>query len=169
MPIFARRAPLPPDVRARVDLAARDRVLAAAELTDGWAIATRLALYVVAAPRDVERRAWADVDRATLDPERSVITVDWVDGGRRELHVADENQNAFPRTLHERVQSSVVHSETVELPGGGRVRVALRRDEDGELFSQVIGDGLTDLGDPGVAARVDAAEARVRGAAGLPL
>jgi hypothetical protein len=168
MPLFSRRAPLPPDVRARLALVKGDRVLAAAPLVDGWAIASRLALHVAGTGADVERRPWADVDRAVLDPDSATITVHWVDGGRRELRLADEHQRTFPGTLHERVQSSVVHSETVDLPGGGRVRVALRRDEQGALFSQVIGDGRSDLTDPGVAARVDAAEARVRSAAGLP-
>jgi len=65
------------------------------------------------------------------------------------------------------VQSSVVHSEIVALPGGAEARVALRRDEDGRLVSQVIGSAGLDLADPTVAARVDAAEARVRSAAGL--
>lgn len=168
MPLFARRTVLPPDVRSRLGLPHGDRVIASAELVDGWAIASRLALYVTSAGGEVQRRPWADVDRASLDPETVTITVVWVDGGTRDLQLLDDRQPAFARALRERVQSSVVHHETVRIPGGGQVRVALRRDEDGRLFSQVIGEGRVDLADPAVAALVDAAEARVRGAAGLP-
>jgi hypothetical protein len=39
---------------------------------------------------------------------------------------------------------------------------------DGELFSQVIGGSDLDLADPDIAGVIDAAEARVRNAAGLP-
>lgn len=167
MPLFTRRSVVPPGIRSRLELAKADQVLAAAEITDGWAIASRLALYVTTAGGGIERRAWADVDRASLDPETSTITVVWVDGGSRDLRLLDDRRPAFARALRERVQSSVVHAETVALPGGAQVRVALRRGEDGALFSQVTGTGRVNLADPAVAALVDAAESRVRGAAGL--
>jgi hypothetical protein len=163
----------------------------------GWAAATRRALYVVdvedaaagartaeagagaldadAAPSQatgpgvprVLRHPWADVDRATLDAESSTLVVHWVSGTSRPLALTGPGARPFSQVLRERVQSSVVHSEKVPVRGGGTVRVALRRDEDGELMSQVIGDGTVDLRDPAVAALVDAAERRVRGAAGL--
>jgi hypothetical protein len=167
MPLFTRRTALPSDVRSSLHLRHGDSVIAAAEITDGWAVASRLALYV-ALSDDVRRRPWADVDRASLDPETETITVGWVDGVRQDLHLLDNRHPGFARALRERVQSSVVHAETVRLAGGAQVRVALRRDEDGGLFSQVIGEGRVNLADPAVAAVVDAAEARVRGAAGLP-
>jgi len=168
MPLFARRTPLPASVRSALELARTDRIIASAEITDGWAIATRLALYLSDAGAEVRRRPWGDVDRASLDPETATVTVVWVDGRTEHLHLVDNRRPGFARAMHERVQSSVVHAETVPLPGGGQVRVALRRDEAGELFSQVTGKGRVDLTDPAVAVLVDAAEARVRGAAGLP-
>ena len=179
MALFTRRTVLPPDVRSALHLRHRDTVLASAEITDGWAVATRLALYVAltggdaARPDvqqpDVQRRPWSDVDRASLDPETDTITVGWIDGTTQDLHLLNNRQPAFARALRERVQSSVVHAETVRVVDGTQVRVALRRDEDGRLFSQVIGEGRVNLADPVVAAVVNAAEARVRSAAGLPL
>jgi hypothetical protein len=169
MLLFNHRTVLPPDVRARLDLARGDRVLAAAEITGGWAIASRRALRATGVDGQILRRPWADVDRASLDPATDTITVVWIDGESLDLHLLDNRRPAFSRVLHERVQSSVVHRETVRIPGGAQVQVALRRDENGELFSQLIGRGRVDLTDPTVAALVDAAEARVRGAAGLPL
>ncbi|MGW6129918.1 hypothetical protein ACWFNE_07815 [Cellulomonas sp. NPDC055163] len=166
MPLFSRRPSLPAPIRAQLTLAHGDRVLVATELAGGgWAAASRRALYVV--DPTVERRPWADVDRATLDAETSTLTVHWVTGTSQELALTGAGAPTFAQVLRERVQSSVVHSETVPVKGGGTIRVALRRDEDGELVSQVIGDGTTDLSDPAVAALVDAAERRVRAAAGL--
>jgi len=171
MALFTHRSALPAAVSARLDLARGDQVISSAEITGGWAIATRLALYTTSPDGAMKRRPWADVDRASLDPETATITVVWVDGRIQELKLRenDTKRPAFARSLRERVQSSIVHTETVPIRGGGEVRVALRRDETGALFSQVTGKGRVDLADPAVAALVDAAEARVRGAAGLPL
>jgi hypothetical protein len=169
MPLFTRHAALPPDVRSRLSLRPGDHVLASAEITGGWVIATRRALHATGPGGEVLRRPWSDVDRASLDAETETITVVWVDGGTLDLHLLDATQPTFARTLRERVQSSVVLAETVLVPGGAQVRVALRRDEDGVLFSQVVGEGRIDLSNPSVAALIDAAETRVREAAGLPL
>ncbi|WP_066587814.1 hypothetical protein [Cellulomonas timonensis] len=168
MPLFSRRPSLPAPVRAQLALPPGDRILAVVELADGrWAVATRRALCL-AGPDAVQRRPWIDVDRAQLTVETSTITVHWVDGTTEDLPLTERGAPAFAQTLRERVQSSVVHSETVVLPGGATVRVALRRDEQGDLVSQVIGDGSVDLSQPRVGALVDAAELRVRRAAGLP-
>ena len=168
MPLFSRRPSLPAPIRSRLALPAHDRALAVVELADGrWAVATRRALCVVSTD-SVERRPWMDVDRASLTVETSTITVHWVDGRSQDLVLTERGAPAFAQTLRERVQSSVVHAETVTLPGGATARVALRRAEDGDLVSQVIGDGAIDLSSPAVAAQVDAAEVRVRRAAGLP-
>ncbi len=168
MPLFRRRPSLPADLRARLEVPPGDRVVASAQLVDGWAVATRRALHVAVDGEPVRRRPWSDVDRAALDPETATLEVVWVQGAPDRLRLADDRVQAFPGVLRERVQSSVVHTETVTLRDGRRIRVALRRAESGALLTQVIGDGRVDLTDPSVAAVVDAAEARVRDAAGLP-
>lgn len=167
VPLFSRRPSLPDAYRLRLDLPRGDRALATVELTDGrWAVATRRALYVLT-DDTVERHPWPDVDRANLTVETATVTVHRVDGTSQDLPLAERGAPTFARTLRERVQASVVHAETVALPAGRTVRVAVRHDEDGSLFSQVIGDAAVDLEDPAVAALVDAAELRVRRAAGL--
>lgn len=169
MPIFRRRPALPAAVRQALAPVPGDRVLASAVLTDGrWVVATRLALHVAAADgSDVVRTPWADVDRASFDPEATTITVYRVTGAVEALALTPPVPVSFAQTLRERVQSSVVHVETVTVPRGGKVRVALRRGDDGELFTQVIGSGLVDLDDPEVARVIDQAEEQVRAAAGL--
>jgi len=164
-----------------------DTLLARAQLVtssgEAWAFATRAELLVISAteaatgrdgaesrgaPSVVVHREWADVDRATYDTESNVIRVHWVDGDEPLPLMLDGRRSVLPQVLRERVQWSVVLAEPVKLPGGRSARVAVRRRADGELFSQVIGGGDVDLADPGTAHVIDAAEARVRNAAGLP-
>lgn len=158
---------LPDDARTTLGLSRGVRVLAVARLTDGWAAATTEQLLVL---RDgaVVARPWHLVDGARLDAEAATLSVTWVDGHRpTDLPLADDRDVSLARVLHGQVQASVVHRENVALPGGRSVRVALRRTPDGELLTQVIGTGDVDLAEPATAAAVDAAEARVREAAGL--
>lgn len=168
MPLFRRRAALPDDVRSALDLAPRERVLAFAPLTDGWAVATSQRLHAIPAGGSPTRRPWLDVNTGRLDADTAVLTVTWVDGGpATELHLADDRSMEFPRVFKQCVDTSLVHSEQVTLPRGASVRVALRRDVDDRLVTQVLGTGDVDLADPATAAAVDAAELRVREAAGL--
>lgn len=162
-----RRAPrLPDDVRRTLPLRRGEKVLATAPLTDGWAVATTQHLHVVGA--QPLHRSWSDVDGARLDPESAELTVTWVDGSPAAvLHLDADHARALAGAVHERVQSSVVHTARVTVQGGSVIRVALRRDADGTLLTQVLGDGRVDLSDPRTAAAVDEAEAKVREAAGL--
>ena len=168
MPLLRRRAALPDDVRSALDLAPRERVLAYAPLTDGWAVATSQRLHVVpSGGAPTTRRPWLDVSTGRLDADTAVLTVTWVDGGAAtDLHLADDRME-FPRVFRQCVDTSLVHTEQVTLPRGASVRVALRRDADDRLVTQVLGTGDVDLRDPATAAAVDAAELRVREAAGL--
>ncbi|GIG25781.1 hypothetical protein [Cellulomonas denverensis] len=169
MSLFTRRPTLPDTLRRSLDLPATDRVLAAAELADdaGWLVATRRALHVLPATGDRLTRNWSEVDRGSFDPEGPAITVYWVTGDEQRYALAAPTPVRFAQTFRERVQSSVVHVQNVQVPGAGTVRVALRRDPDGALLTQVIGSSQVDLADPGTAALVDATEREVRAAAGL--
>ncbi len=157
---------LPDDVRATLEV--RGPVLAFARLSDdGWAAGTRDGLHVLLGEQTVVRR-WTEVDGARLDAESETLTVTWVDGSPATVLALAEGPRArLPRLVHQQVQASVVHSEKVTLPRGEIVRVVLRRGAAGELFTQVLGSSAVDLDDPAVAGLVDAAEARVREAAGL--
>ncbi len=97
------------------------------------------------------------------------MRVQWVDNRPDlELPFGKGNPSAFALTVRERVQRSVILADSVPLGGGKTARVAVRRDGDGVMFSQVVGDPGVDLGNPRIAALVDDAEARVRLASGLP-
>ena len=166
--MWSRRPSLPDDVRRRLER--RDRVLAAAALHGdaGWAVAAE-AEFVVLRGAEVLRRPWCDVERASFDPRHGVVTVVWVDGaGDLVLRVADAARSRLPQVIRERVEWSIVLGEEVPLPDGRSARVAVRREVSGPLFSQVLADPGVDLDAPDVAGLVDAAEQRVRSAAGLP-
>ncbi|WP_456817902.1 hypothetical protein [Cellulomonas sp. URHB0016] len=169
MPVFSRRRRLPATERARLDLSPGDAVLACVELADGqWVVASRRALHVIGRT-EVARSPWCDIDGGTLDPATRTLSVRWVWGSTSQLVFPEEPAaRTFSQAFRERVQQSVVHVVTASVPDGRRARVALRRDEDGELFTQVISDGNVDLGDAAMAAAVDAAEAEIRDAVGLP-
>lgn len=163
-----RRPSLPADVRDALALARGERVLAAGRLDDGWAVATTHGLAVVTGAGPVLRRGWTDVATGRLDPDAETLTVEWADGSSPTvLRLADARALDFPAAFRQCVDSSVVLSERVTLGDRTVVQVALRRDGDGRLFTQVMGPGTVDLTDPATAAVVDAAEARVREAAGL--
>lgn len=167
-----RRPPLPAGVRAALGLARGERVLSTGRLRDGWAVATTRGLAVVDTDGGtVEvtlRRGWTDVAAGRLDADTQALTVEWVDAATATvLELSDARSLAFATAFRQCVDSSVVHRERVTLPGGTDVQVALRRDGTGNLFVQVMGPGTVDLKNPATAALVDAAEARVREAAGL--
>ncbi len=170
MALFPRRAALPDAVRSTLELLPRERVLASAQLTDGWAVATTHRLHVLPAEDGATpvRRPWVDVSAGRLEADDAVLKVSWVDGGPdARLQLADDRSMEFPRVFRQCVDSSLVHYETVPLDRGRSVRVALRRDPVDGMLTQVIGTGDVDLDDPATAAAVDAAELRVRDAAGL--
>jgi hypothetical protein len=160
----------PAALTSRLDLPRADAVLDAVRLADGgWAVASRRALHLLADDEAAPDAAtpWCDVDRGSMDPTTNTLTVWWVSGARRALVLPDDAAS-FARTFRDRVQQSVVHAVTVAVPGGGEARVALRRDPDGGLFTQTLGDARVDPSDPRVAAALAKAEAAVREAAGLP-
>jgi hypothetical protein len=168
--MWSRRPPLPDDVRASLGLTRADRVLASAPLADGgWAVATTAELLSVRGGA-VVRRPWCDVDRAAFDPTHDLVTVQWVDAAPAlRLRTVDSTKSRLPQVVRERVEWSVVLGEEISLPGGRTAKVAVRRDVDGSLFSQVLAGPRVDLDDPAVAGLIDAAEQRVRSAAGLPM
>ena len=167
MSLFSHRPPA--DVRHRLQLPHGDSLLVAVRLPDDrWAVATRQALHLVPVAGEPSRVPWSTIERGTLDTPTHTLTVHWVTGATVALELPeDADGKAFARTFRERVQQSVVHTTSVRVPGGGQVQVALRRDEGGELFTQVLGGPGIDLGDPRVLSALEDAEDRVREAAGL--
>lgn len=160
------RNPIPQSVR---DQLRGERPLASAELADGtWAVATTSALCVSDATSSVARHPWHTILHGAWEGELHQFTVTWVDGARPPLVLTTKEDDVatFAATLRERVQSSVVHTETIEAPSGARVSAYIRRGEDGALFSQLTVVGSLSGEEDQRAA--DDLERRARGAVGLP-
>ncbi len=158
---------MPKGVTARLDR--RDQPLAAAELTDGsWAVVAAGALVVVGAGGVQDRHPWHEVEHGSWDGDAREFTVTWVDGrvSPLVLTTADDEVADFTAVLRERVQSSVVHTESMDTPGGAFVRVNIRRDEAGQLFSQLTAQGAL-RGDAAERELIDDLERRARAAVGL--
>lgn len=158
---------LPEPVRAQ--LPDRARVLIVRRLADDtWAVVTTDRLLVLDEERAVLNRPWAEVDRATMDSDTEELSVTWVDGSPPDvLPVGEESGiSDFTFAVKERVDNSLVHLELDQLPGGGVLRGAIRRNPDGSLFSQVTVSGAR-RAPADLEARAAKLEARVRGVVGL--
>lgn len=159
------RALLPSEVRG--ELERDERALAVARAVDGTlAVATDRALLVADGRSLLSRRPWYEVDHASWDDEAQVLDVDLIDGGHQRLVLADDQRSLLPEVVRERVQSSVVLTQRVEVSAGREVRVVCRRGADG-LVVQVLPDTGVDLDDARVAADVLRARREVAAAAGM--
>jgi len=167
--ILGRRSPkLPREVSDRLDR--RDAPLAHAELTDGhWAVVGAGALVLADADGVSGRYPWYTVEHGRWDGDAGEFTIVWVDGAVTPLVLrpVGDDVERFTSTLRERVQSSVVHTESADTPGGAFVRVNIRRDDTGGLLSQVTAQGAL-RGDDAERQLIDDLERRARSAVGLP-
>ncbi|MGL4743651.1 MAG: hypothetical protein ACRCXL_04590 [Dermatophilaceae bacterium] len=112
-------------------------------------------------------RPWHLVDSGTWSGADLALRVTWVDGAPP-VRVVLPQPGSVPELFRERVQSSVVYGEGVDLGARRTARVVVRRDlATGALLSQtVLGRGVRST-DPGVRENVAAALARVREQVGL--
>lgn len=118
-------------------------MLADEQLTHNqWAIVTTAAFAVVDEGGEVVvSRAWHEIATGEWDEDRHVLTVSWVDGTNPiRVKTIDPAPVNFNRVFKERVDASVVYSESHPVPGGV-LRGALRRTPTGELISQISSDG----------------------------
>jgi hypothetical protein len=166
------RARLAPAMRAALELAQGERVLAFAvdDNTGGYVVATTYALAVVTptAERTVRRR-WLSVDAGSWEPETATLTVTWADGGRPGQWSFRDQRTLLPETLRERVQASVVIATRLTLGDRRAGRVAIRQDfATRELIAQTILGRYGRDDDPEVQAHVQAALAHLRDQVGLP-
>ncbi|MFP5347509.1 MAG: hypothetical protein ACLGIA_10825 [Actinomycetes bacterium] len=146
-----RTGELPEDVRSRLSLERRERVLASAELVDGaWAVGTDRRLLVVDDAGVRVDRGWYEVDTASWDGEERVLSIFFVTGDSTWLTLAEGRDVRLPTLLRERVESSVVARHEVRVRGRGGARLVVRRVE-GRLVLQTVLDPGTDPTDPEVA------------------
>lgn len=172
MRIFGRKSG-DQDPLAGVDLGleAGDRVLAACRDTATGEVlaASTHHLSVVAPDGEVRlQRPWHLVDAGSYDNDADVLHVTWVDRSP-DLALRVGAHRPFLQAFRERVQASVVITETLDLGSGREVRLVIRKDlrEDRLLDQVLLGTGVR-LGDAGVRRRIDASRRALREQVGLP-
>ena len=162
-----RRWQVPDDVLPHLGLAPGERVLAAAPLTDrAVAVATSERLLVASGASVRLDVAWYEVDHGAWEPGSAMLDVRLVTGRRVRVQVVPETQTLLPEVVRERVQSSVVLAEKVDVQGRRGVRVVVRRSPRG-LLTQVLPDVGIDVTDPVVAGQVAALRDELARAAGM--
>ncbi|MEI2779616.1 MAG: hypothetical protein V9G19_27395 [Tetrasphaera sp.] len=162
-----RTGEIPDAIRAALGLLPRERILASAQDTDGtWVAVGTARLYAVPAAGEVLARPWHLVDTGSWDHDHFTLTITWVDGSRPQQWVF-RNASGLLAAFRERVQASVVLSESVPV-GARQARVVIRKNlADGTLHDQtILGKGMR-MSDPEVAQRVGDTRARLREQVGL--
>ncbi|MDQ1293484.1 MAG: hypothetical protein QG608_1365 [Actinomycetota bacterium] len=145
MEIRRRRAGLPAESVRALGLTRKDKILAWSHLAgEGTAAATTTRLLVLTPYGTVSSAAWTDIRQAIWDRSSQTLGV-WLVGVRNPLGLEMVGGSRLPDVVQEQVQSSVVLSRRVALPGGSAAVVAVRRRADGALVAQTLWpDSLSD-------------------------
>jgi hypothetical protein len=166
------RAILPPEVSEVLELGrlrSGERLLAWSLLVGGGAAAATIKDLRIVTPRGKKIiRPWVDVDHAVWEQESGMLVIWWVDSRQTTPLEIQDDVGRLPEVIRERVQSSVVLTASVALPGGRPGRVALRRTTDGQLSAQSLVPPGVKRDSPQVAALLAAAEAALWSEAGDP-
>lgn len=124
-----RRTSLPREVRDELTLTAGERVLAAAQSSAGWLVATTDALWWPDRPGST-RLGWESVDSASWDRDTGILTV--VPTARlgehappRRIHLDDDRELLL--VIKERVRATVLTSRRVFIDGSRGATVVARR------------------------------------------
>ena len=139
---------------ARALVLADERVLAWAETSAGWVVATPT--HFVTA--DGQRVAWESVQRATWDEGVLLLRRPGEPDVRLSLAL---KETALPEVVRERVEASIVLTEKVALSLGDAVIMARRPPSGGDISWTVVFEG-GDEDDPAMQAEASAEVERLR-------
>jgi hypothetical protein len=132
-----RRSALEDDVAARLDLGAKERILAWVDDGAGRpVVASDTALHVQRIPPGYSRLGWEQIERASYDSGvlTVVLGVD-LDGATLRIPVGEGRD--LPVVVRDRVTASVVVDRFVALDGDAGVRVVGRRGAMGDIAWRV--------------------------------
>jgi hypothetical protein len=162
-----RRPSIPAETAALLELDPGERVLAWSPLAvAGFAAVTAAGVRVLTPHGKLIRRPWVEVDHLAWDHDSRTLAVWWV-GSRQALGLELPEDSFVPEVSHERWRSSVVATREVPLPGGRPGWVALRRDDQGRLTTQVNLPRGVRPDDPQATRIMEKASARLREEVGL--
>lgn len=162
------KPPKPPaQIAKSLDRQARRTLLPCAN--GAWIAASKDALMLHhpdTDPRQFEPLPWIMFRSASWDGDRRLLSLQPIDGDDDDVEIELATDDAYTLTtaVRERIEASIAHSVTRELPGGF-VQVLIRRDGD-HLVSQTIVQGGADVAETH-AEQILATEAQAREAVGL--
>lgn len=145
---------LPAEARAALALGHRERVLAAAVLSDGsWVVATDQGMV-----QGGWRVAWSSTTHAQWYADTETLSLTWLDdsGDTHETNLVLGDPGRLPEAVYERVTASILLSRRVTTADGHGMRVVARRQPGSEeVLWQVVPDAGTDLSSAEALARID--------------
>ncbi len=147
---------LDPDVRARLDLHPKERILAwADDGADRPVVATETALHLQRVPPEYARFGWEQIERASYEAGMlTVVLGDSLGGATLRIPVGEERQ--LPVVVRDRVTASVVVDRFVALSGDAGVRIVGRRAVDGGVTWRSVLDPVLTTDDASIAASEEA-------------
>ena len=154
--------PLPPAVRTTATGMAGRPLAWAKTASNEWVGAGEQGRLV--SGRGATFHPWFTIETATWDPQTNTVAVNYSAGGSNAWGTDDENRKLL-HVLRDRIQNSVVTSQTIKVPGG-KVHLAIRRTPDG-LVSQITADPAVNTQTPEARELIDQAEQTLRSAVGL--
>ncbi len=132
---------------------------------DAWVIGTSKHLALLS--QEDQMWPWHLVDRVSWRPEESQLRISLTDGSAPlVITVTDKSAMKFLTLVRERVDHSVVVSETVDLTMSQMARVAVRRTPTGDLIIQTIFDPGVDPNAVAVTRKIAPVIARLRDMSG---
>ena len=157
---------LDPDMRALLE----PQVLHLHRLVGGEVLAIYPHTGAILAGGEVQQRwAWSDYLSGSWDGEESVFSAQAIDPTLPDLQLefAEEDNGDIAIIVADRIESSIVHTETADL-ADGIVRVLVRRNPDGSCFTQTVTTASESSVRTGISV-IDELETSVRMAVGLPI
>ena len=133
------RVTMPAELTEALELGRGERLLAWSSLVGGGAAAATIKDLRIVTPRGKKIiQSWVEVDHAVWEQESRMLVIWWVNSRQTTPLEIQDDVGRLPEVVRERVQSSVVLTASVPLPGGRAGRVALRRTVDGDLTAQAL-------------------------------
>ncbi len=143
-----------------------EKLLAVAQLTEQVeVVATSERLVVRSRDRADWERRWPEIDTVSWDGDERVLTLLDVQGGGTDLDLVADEHLRLAQVVRERVQSTLVASRRVQVPGG-QVRLVVRKDG-GRLLTQELADPGADATGPRARAQVAQAKRELADSVGM--
>ncbi len=119
----------------------------------------------------VSEWAWVNYASGDWDGEKGTFDAVSIDGETEDLHLSfgRDTDLEVALILSDRIEASIVYQETALVTDAGWVRVFVRKNPDGSMFTQALGFNIDGAAPEKVEAVVNELEEAVREAVGMPI